>query len=189
MTPAEKNKQWCRDNPEKYLLHLEQARKRRKTGCYKERDLEYYYAHREERLAYMREYVAKNRAEISRKALVKYHSNPSQNLRTRIMARLTESLKTKRPGRNKWLDTLGYSVDELKQHIESKFLDGMSWDNYGEWHIDHVIPIAAFNYSSIEDFDFKRCWALKNLQPLWANDNLRKSARISTPFQPSLAMG
>jgi hypothetical protein len=64
----------------------------------------------------------------------------------------------------------------------------MTWDNYGEWHIDHIIPISAFNFNSPEDFDFKRCWALKNLRPIWAHDNLIKQARLSSPFQPGLAM-
>jgi hypothetical protein len=72
------------------------------------------------------------------------------------------------------------------RHLEKQFLPGMSWENMGEWHIDHKIPIAAFNFEKPEDIDFKRCWALKNLQPLWKSENCIKGAKIDKPFQPSL---
>ena len=52
-----------------------------------------------------------------------------------------------------------------------------------------IIPKSAFNFETAEDADFKKCWALENLQPLWAKDNLRKSNKIHKPFQPSLAIG
>ena len=70
---------------------------------------------------------------------------------------------------------LDYSVDDLKLHLESLFQPGMSWDNYGEWHIDHIVPDSWFEYNSYQDSSFKECWALANLQPLWAKDNLKKS--------------
>lgn len=85
-----------------------------------------------------------------------------------------------------WEGLVGFTVQELRHHLEKKFLSGMTWDNYGEWHIDHKIPISAFNFICPEDIDFKRCWALKNLQPLWAADNIRKFNKINKPFQPSL---
>ena len=55
----------------------------------------------------------------------------------------------------------------------------MNWDNYGEWHVDHIIPKSSFNFSSKHDKEFKECWALDNLQPLWAEDNIAKSDKIS----------
>lgn len=83
---------------------------------------------------------------------------------------------------------LGYTKKEFLKHIERKFLPGMTWENYGNsgWHIDHKIPISAFNYEYITDIDFKKCWSLKNLQPLWCKDNLKKSTKIQMPHQPSL---
>ncbi|GAG78004.1 unnamed protein product, partial [marine sediment metagenome] len=56
----------------------------------------------------------------------------------------------------------------------------------GEIHIDHKIPVSVFNFSKAEHMDFKKCWALKNLQPLWAIDNQTKNAKLKRPFQPSL---
>ena len=79
-----------------------------------------------------------------------------------------------------------WSISDLKTHLESKFQPGMSWNNYGRygWHIDHVIPICACdnngnyifkNLKNPNSDDFKKCWSLDNLQPLWAKDNLKKS--------------
>jgi len=75
---------------------------------------------------------------------------------------------------------LGYTLDELKWHIEKQFVRGMSWDNAGEWHIDHIIPLSSFRFSSTEDEEFLAAWALTNLRPMWALDNQRKSNKIQS---------
>ena len=62
----------------------------------------------------------------------------------------------------------------------------MSWENMDEWHIDHIIPKSAFNFETYKDMDFKRCWSLSNLQPLWAGENSRKHNHLEKAFQPSL---
>lgn len=88
----------------------------------------------------------------------------------------------------KTFDILGYTADELKAHLEKLFLPGMTWKNYGKrgWEIDHIVPLAAHNYETPDDIDFKRAWAISNLRPLWAPDNRRKSDKLIQPFQPSL---
>lgn len=73
---------------------------------------------------------------------------------------------------------LGYSIEELMTHLESLFTEGMTWDNYGEWHVDHKIPMNSFQFNSTEDVGFKECWRLSNLQPLWALDNLSKGTKV-----------
>jgi len=73
-------------------------------------------------------------------------------------------------------ELLGYSIAKLKEHLERQFLAGMSWANYGEWHVDHILPVSGFEFTSPDDDDFRACWALTNLRPLWAADNIRKSA-------------
>ena len=90
----------------------------------------------------------------------------------------------------RWERLVGYTVDQLKKHLEKQFIDGMTWETHGKygWHIDHKIPISAFNFETFKDVDFKRCWALKNLQPMWAKENIRKGARVEKPFQPSLTI-
>ena len=77
-----------------------------------------------------------------------------------------------------WREIFGYSYDQLKSHIEKQFSGGMSWENYGEWHIDHITPVGAFEFDSIDDPTVKQCWCLSNLRPLWAIDNMRKGAKI-----------
>jgi endogenous inhibitor of DNA gyrase (YacG/DUF329 family) len=110
------------------------------------------------------------------------------NCRMRIL--MYASLRKVKNG-HKWQDLAGYSVNDLRSHIEKQFKGGMSWERFlaGEIHIDHKIPVSVFNFKKPEDIDFKRCWSLKNLQPLWAKDNISKHAKIQKPFQPSLQIG
>jgi hypothetical protein len=75
-------------------------------------------------------------------------------------------------------EMLGYTMNDLRVHLERQFTKGMSWEKFssGEIHIDHITPKAAFD---LLDYDqWKICWGLPNLQPLWARDNLRKSAKL-----------
>jgi hypothetical protein len=91
-------------------------------------------------------------------------------------------------GYRKWETLAGFTTEQLKKHLEKQFREGMTWENYGEWHVDHKTPRAVFNFTSAEDIDFKRCWSLKNLQPLWAKANLSKGDKLDGIFQPSLAI-
>jgi hypothetical protein len=107
---------------------------------------------------------------------VRWESEPRYRLSKLIAHRMRLSLQEGKQGRH-WETLVGYTVLDLKAHIESLFLPGMTWDNYGNWHIDHIKPIAAFTFSSSEDAAFQECWALSNLRPLWATDNLKKGAK------------
>jgi len=71
---------------------------------------------------------------------------------------------------------LGYTKEDLRDHIEKKFKDGMSWENRGKWHIDHIVPIKHFLDNGIDDP--KIINSLSNLQPLWAEENLAKSSKV-----------
>lgn len=102
-----------------------------------------------------------------------------------IGSQIRKSLQGNKAGRH-WENLVGYTLEQLKKHLEKQFKDGMSWDNRSEWHIDHIVPKSVFNFTKPEHRDFKRCWALKNLQPIWATDNLAKGAKIGKHFQPSL---
>lgn len=70
---------------------------------------------------------------------------------------------------------LGYGREELILHLEKQFLRGMGWHNMGMWHIDHIVPLSSFD-AQIES-DFLRAWALSNLRPLWARENMKKKAK------------
>lgn len=88
-----------------------------------------------------------------------------------------------------WESLVGFTIEQLKKHIEKRFTGEMTWNNYGLWHIDHKIPQSVFNFTKPEHEDFKRCWALSNLQPMWALDNISKGARLKKHFQPALLLG
>jgi hypothetical protein len=75
---------------------------------------------------------------------------------------------------NKTFDVVGCSPQQLKEFLEQKFIHGMSWDNYGDWHIDHIIPLSS---ATNEKEIYKLCH-YTNLQPLWAEDNRNKSNKI-----------
>lgn len=95
-----------------------------------------------------------------------------KTIRTRVWNALKGIYKCKHTE-----ELVGCSFIELKQKIESKFTDGMSWNNYGKWHLDHIIPCSAFNLT--KKTEQKRCFNYTNLQPLWAADNLRKNSKWS----------
>lgn len=115
-------------------------------------------------------------------------STPGGRLSLQIKNGMTRGLKFGGKQGRRTFDILGYSFEELMSHLERQFQPGMTWENYGEWHVDHKTPLSAHNYETIDDIDFKRAWALSNLQPLWGLDNKRKHAKLSQPFQPSLPL-
>lgn len=100
-----------------------------------------------------------------------------RKLEVRIASLMGYSLKGRKAG-CKWESLVGYTLRDLMAHLESKFSAGMSWLNIGEWHIDHRRPRSVFVYDSPTDPEFQACWALANLQPLWAVDNMTKGARL-----------
>ena len=117
-------------------------------------------------------------------------STPKGALNQRMRHGVNLSLRYGQKNGRHWEDLVGYTFNDLKLHLEKQFTDGMNWEKFlkGNIHIDHKIPVSAFNYEKAEDIDFKKCWALSNLQPLWAKDNQKKGNRLTKPFQPSLAL-
>jgi len=96
----------------------------------------------------------------------------SKILRTRIWSALKSNIKS-----NKTIELTGCNLEQLKKYLESKFEDGMNWDNYGVWHIDHIIPCARFDLS--DSGQQKICFHYTNLQPMWGENNLKKGARLN----------
>jgi hypothetical protein len=91
-----------------------------------------------------------------------------KNLRDRIRLYLKGELSSKRTK-----DIVGINMVEFREYIESKFIDGMSWENYGTWHLDHKKPLVlGTNNEEILELNY-----YTNLQPLWADDNIRKNRK------------
>ena len=100
--------------------------------------------------------------------------DPLVRLRGRLSNRLRELVK-KNAGT---FQLVGYSAEELRTHLERQFLKGMSWENMDRWHIDHIVPLSSFTITGPDDPELRRAWALPNLRPLWAKDNIRKGAKL-----------
>ena len=98
------------------------------------------------------------------------------NFRTAIYQVLKESNVEKNKS---YFDILGYTPEELINHLEKQFKDDMTWDNYGVWHVDHKLPITSFDIQGMGDEEFMKCWCLDNLQPMWGEENIRKSTNYS----------
>jgi len=127
-----------------------------------------------------KKYYDKNKHEI----LTKTKFRNKQRLKTDIQYRLTQNLRCRiwhalngRTKSAKTLDLLGCSIDFLKTHLSKQFTEGMTLENYGTWHIDHIIPCAKFELTIPEQQ--RLCFNYRNLQPLWAKDNLSKGAKYN----------
>lgn len=131
----------------------------------------YHETWREENKEHVNEY--KRDYERNRRA-----NDPKYRLTARTRTAVYTCLKEANVAKYKsTFELLGYSIDELMAHLEKQFTDGMSWKNYGEWHVDHKKPMTLFEFTSTDDEGFKQCWSLDNLQPLWGKDNLSKGSR------------
>jgi hypothetical protein len=126
-------------------------------------------------------HVRRMRAVLSARAYQRVKSStPKGLIDNRMRTSVRKALQGGKRGRA-WELLVGYSLDDLMTRLERQFTEGMSWANVGEWHIDHIRPRSSFNYSSPDDPEFKQCWSLENLQPLWARDNLVKGDRWHPP--------
>lgn len=128
------------------------------------------------RLCKQKHYAIKNRPQIrllaNRRAKTRRTETPWMRVHNRIRSAIGKELRL--CGKSKpTFDLLGYSKDELIAHLESKFMFGMTWNNYGsQWHIDHVVPVSTFGL--MNESKAKRCWRLDNLQPRWATNEISR---------------
>ena len=109
------------------------------------------------------------------------------NLNKNISRAIRYSLKGNKNGQH-WEDLVDYTINDLIKRLKKTMPKGYTWNDYlnGKLHVDHKIPISAFNFIKLENPDFKKCWALKNLRLLPVRENLIKGNKLSKPFQPAL---
>lgn len=157
---------------------------------HKEQIKEYFENNRERIKEYHRKYYQKNKKlfsqkqkeydkthkeERNRRQQNKLKTNINYKIAHYLRTRLNKVLKGERKSES-ILKLLGCSLDAFKSHLESNFTQGMSFENYGKWHIDHIKPCASFDLS-VND-EQSKCFHYTNLQPLWAKDNLEKYTKI-----------
>lgn len=142
----------------------------------------FYLKNRDKNLKYAKNYrenpenKEKHKIAHTRWCRKQYRNSLNYNLHTKISRYINISLKGNKDWKS-WTTYVDYSVEDLKNHIIFLFADGMTWESYlnGDIVIDHVIPKDMFEYDSPEAPQFKVCWGLNNLQPLWKEDNDKKS--------------
>lgn len=183
---AEYNKRWDAANPDKLAAKQKtyRARHPERVRAGQKR----YRAENPEFLAELKKkWNAANPEALLRHRKTRY-SKPRNRLDAAIRGRVWKTIR--RGGKNgkRTFEALGYNRDLLMAHLEAGFTEGMTWENYGGWHVDHIIPLSAFNYDTVDHIDFKRAWALDNLRPLWGDENMRKGSKLEAPFQPSLRL-
>lgn len=106
---------------------------------------------------------------------IRKYNKRKQIVARRLRTRLIHAIRAQMTSKKKHtLDLLGMSIDEFFPYMESKFTDGMSWDNYGEWHIDHIKPCSKFDLFLRSEQE--KCFHYSNLQPMWAEENYLKHA-------------
>jgi hypothetical protein len=175
----EKIKEWRELNREKLNKLRKEYRESNKNIISEQKKI-YYKKNKEHILSYHKEYRKKNRDKFNlygKNHRIKNNPNPVFKVWNNTRKRIREYLKLNNITKsNKTFDIVGCSPEFLKEHLEQQFIEGMSWDNHGlyGWHIDHIIPLSS---AKTEEEIYKLCH-YTNLQPLWAEDNLRKSNKI-----------
>ena len=154
-------------------------------SCRRKTNLDYYARNKESMNAKNKQWLKDNveKRRSYRRAYLKQYREHKRNtdpcfvLNERMGGAMRKVLGGKK--NSSWIKYVDWTVEELKEHLESNFLEGMSWANSGEWHIDHIIPKSWFKFKDEKDPEFRKCWSLNNLQPLWAKDNCKKGNRSS----------
>ena len=137
--------------------------------------LKYYYENIEIIKEKNKEYNKNNREKRNIYISNRKKNDPIYRLSFIVRNRVRSYLKKNNITKNdKTFDIVGCSPEFLKEYLETKFIEGMSWDNHGKWHIDHKIPLSS---AKTEEEMYKLCH-YTNLQPLWAEDNLKKGCKI-----------
>lgn len=127
-------------------------------------------------------YLSGNRARYHKK---QYDTNPQFKIRHNLSARMRDVIRVHGGIKtSSILKLLGASIEEVRLHIQSQFDKDMSWENYGQCHIDHIIPCDYFNLIDIEQQ--KLCFHYLNLQPLWASENIKKNKYLPEDFEEIL---
>lgn len=116
------------------------------------------------------------RVAMATRTKARLRADPQFALSRNMGAGIWRSIGDRKAGRS-WESLVPYTIDDLILHLERQFLADMTWGNRSEWHVDHIQPLASFTFASPDDPEFQAAWALSNLRPLWANDNLQKSAK------------
>ena len=178
-------KKYRQDNKEKIKEADKKYRQKNKEKK-KEADKKYRQENKEEIKEYQKKYRQENKEKRNEHQKERYHTDPCYKLRDIVRKLINHALKGGKGGQS-FLPYVDWTIPVLKEHLESQFEDWMTWDNHGvlhptekRWQIDHIKPQSVMleDVTSMDDPKFRECWALENLQPLEARENISKGNKI-----------
>ena len=175
---AAKKREYRQENKEEIAAYQREYHQKNKEKLAAKRR-EYYQKNKEEINARSREYKKKNKDHLTvyyrNYVRTKRQNDPKYNLISRLRTRMNGAVKA--AGLDKkcasTIELLGISTQGLKEWLEAQFTEGMTWENRSDWHVDHRVPCDAFDLTV--DQNQRICFWYKNLQPLWAEENIQKS--------------
>lgn len=185
-------RRYYQQNKEYYKAYCQKNREKRRK---------YYQKYNQQNKERIDEYRQKNKERIKKRVRIRRkkpeimnkrnehnrlarQNDPKLRLIQKMSSSICMSLKGNKNGRH-WENLVGYTLKDLRIHLENLFYTdkNINWNNYGSyWHIDHIKPISLFNFIKPENKEFKKCWALNNLQPLEASKNIGKGNRFKLPI-------
>jgi hypothetical protein len=173
------DRQTCRDCIKKY--HREWEKTNSEQLNKKKRDF-----YQTKGIQSKSEYYQKNKRKILDRENKRYKTDPSfkvrRILRLAVLRGIKQAVKNGKEAKktSNTQNLLGCTFMEFKSFIETKWIDGMSWDNHGygkdKWNLDHILPIASFDCS--KQAEQEKCFHYTNYQPLWQTDNMKKGDKI-----------
>jgi hypothetical protein len=198
----QQSKQWSKDNPEygkQWYQDNKEHKKQQSKQWYqdnKEHRKQWYQDNKEHCTQRSKQWRKdnpehskqwhKDNPEYNKQYMkTRYQTDPIFKLNQTMRLVIWRSLKTNTLSKNgrHWETLVGYTIEELKFHLETQFDSNMNWENHGSyWHVDHIIPLASLTFDSEEHENFKLLWSLGNLQPLFGPENLSKNKKILIDF-------
>lgn len=173
---CEYNQEYRRKNSAEIAVKSKQRREENKEWWDN-----YYRLNRDKKLQAANEHYRKNKRSVIVKAKERYHSDIQFRITKNLRGRLADAMKSKGAMKSKrTLALIGCTALELMRHLESLFVEGMTWENYGNkegnWVMDHILPCASFDLTN--PAEQKKCFHFANIQPLWLEENAQKGDRL-----------
>lgn len=173
------NKKYNKENKER-IQSVKKIWRENNKEIRSQQNKEWMEQNKEYRKQYKLRYRRENRNSINEYKRKKYKEDmtcPYFVLKERLRSRYRKAIQNK-CSKKKCMEILGCDFDYFTKYIELKFQEGMSWDNIGKWHIDHIKPISKFDLNNPNEVT--ECFHYTNLQPLWEKDNLSKGNKYDS---------
>jgi hypothetical protein len=154
-----------------YKMNIDDKKKQKSKSEIKDEKIKNYYKNKNIQEYYKNKYMVQKQVSIYRELR---KDDVIYKIVDNLARRACNEMKIKREITH--LELIGCDYETLRKHLEFQFIEGMNFDNYGKWELDHILPVSSFNMTDIEEI--KKCFNYKNIQPLWEPDNKAKYNKI-----------